>query len=336
MRLTVLASSTGTTTVDAVDTVSNWWEDEQVRSWVIERPVKIVVILLIAVVSQWVLRRVINKLASKAAQTPSDTAIPRLPLTVKPTKAQREEESHQQAAMNRSQENRRKSRIKTLAGVSKSAVGIVIWSLAALLILDQLGVNIAPLIASAGVVGVALGFGAQSLVKDFLSGVFMLLEDQYGIGDTINVGEDIIGDVEDITLRVTKVRDIDGTLWTVRNGEILRIGNFSDHYAICRLQIPVGLSNNAKEAWHVIEAAVAEAVKDPAIKNEVIDDPVLNGISAWEPDYISYRISIKTMPGQQWHVQRHAQAHILDAMQAAGISTPYPYGVGIMRKADES
>ncbi|MGV0353091.1 mechanosensitive ion channel family protein [Corynebacterium confusum] len=331
MNLTVLASSTSTT---AVNTVSNWWEDEQIRSWVVERPVKIAIILLIAVIAQWALRRIINQLAAKASKTPSGATIPRLPRGPKTTKAEREEESRQQAAMNRSQENRRKSRIKTLAGVSKSAVGIIIWSLAALLILDQLGVNIAPLIASAGVVGVALGFGAQSLVKDFLSGIFMLLEDQYGIGDTIDVGEEIIGDVEDITLRVTKLRDIDGTLWTVRNGEILRIGNFSDHYAICRLQIPVGLSNNAKEAWRVIEDAVNQAVKDPEIVNEVIDQPVINGISDWEPDYISYRISIKTMPGQQWHVQRHAQAHILDAMQEAGISTPYPYGMGIMRKAD--
>lgn len=331
MNLTVLASSTSTT---AVNTVSNWWEDEQIRSWVVERPVKIAIILLIAVIAQWALRRIINQLAAKASKTPSGATIPRLPRGPKATKAEREEESRQQAAMNRSQENRRKSRIKTLAGVSKSAVGIIIWSLAALLILDQLGVNIAPLIASAGVVGVALGFGAQSLVKDFLSGIFMLLEDQYGIGDTIDVGEEIIGDVEDITLRVTKLRDIDGTLWTVRNGEILRIGNFSDHYAICRLQIPVGLSNNAKEAWRVIEDAVNQAVKDPEIVNEVIDQPVINGISDWEPDYISYRISIKTMPGQQWHVQRHAQAHILDAMQEAGISTPYPYGMGIMRKAD--
>lgn len=331
MSFTVLASSASTT---AVNTVSNWWEDEEIRSWVVERPVKIVIILLIAVIAQWVLRRIINQLAAKASKTPSGATIPRLPRGPKATKAEREEESRQQAAMNRSQENRRKSRIKTLAGVSKSAVGIIIWSLVALLILDQLGVNIAPLIASAGVVGVALGFGAQSLVKDFLSGIFMLLEDQYGIGDTINVGEEIIGDVEDITLRVTKLRDIDGTLWTVRNGEILRIGNFSDHYAICRLQIPVGLSNNAKEAWRVIEDAANQAVKDPEIVNEVIDEPVINGISDWEPDYISYRISIKTMPGQQWHVQRHAQAHILDAMQEAGISTPYPYGMGIMRKAD--
>lgn len=331
MSFTVLASPASTT---AVNTVSNWWGDEQIRSWVVERPVKIVIILLIAVIAQWVLRRIINQLAAKASKTPSGATIPRLPRGPKATKAEREEESRQQAAMNRSQENRRKSRIKTLAGVSKSAVGIIIWSLAALLILDQLGVNIAPLIASAGVVGVALGFGAQSLVKDFLSGIFMLLEDQYGIGDTINVGEEIIGDVEDITLRVTKLRDIDGTLWTVRNGEILRIGNFSDHYAICRLQIPVGLSNNAKEAWRVIEDAANQAVKDPEIVNEVIDEPVINGISDWEPDYISYRISIKTMPGQQWHVQRHAQAHILDAMQEAGISTPYPYGMGIMRKAD--
>mgnify|MGYP002651783288 CR=1 FL=1 len=109
----------------------------------------------------------------------------------------------------------------------------MIWVWAALAVLSEIGVNVAPLIASAGVLGVAIGFGAQSLVKDFLSGIFMLLENQYGVGDTISVNG-VEGTVEEMTLRVTTLRDIDGTLWYVRNGEIIRVGNMSQDHAVAR------------------------------------------------------------------------------------------------------
>lgn len=218
----------------------------------------------------------------------------------------------------RSQEARRVQRIRTLANVGRSAAAIVIWVWAALAILDQLGVNVAPLIASAGVLGVALGFGAQSLVKDFLTGIFMLIENQYGVGDTIQVG-DIVGDVEEMTLRITTIRDIDGTLWYVQNGDISRLGNHSDRFSIARLQIPVSLLVDPADAAPVIEQAAIDASFDPEVRDLILEDPELLGASEFNPTHMSFRVSVKTLPGQQWTVARHINQRILTALQQAGI-----------------
>src|SRR5699024_1758874 len=206
-----------------------------------------------------------------------------------------------------SRENRRVSRIKTLANVARSASAIVVWAWAVLAILDQVGVNIAPLIASAGVLGVARGFGAQSLVTDFLSGIFMLLEDQYGIGDTIDLGEGVFGDVEEITLRITTVRDMDGALWYIRNGEILQVANHSDEFSVARIQVPVGLSNDTEKAFEVIENSVRAAAKTPEVSGLILDEPVVNGVTDLQPDYPSSRPALHTLPCSQWHGQRICQ-----------------------------
>ncbi|MGV0341918.1 mechanosensitive ion channel family protein [Corynebacterium mastitidis] len=319
------------TAQQAVETVSNWWDSELAQKWLIEAPISIGVTLLVAVLAHWLLRRLIDKFAQHNLN--SNVPLKRIG---RKGRGPQEEVSARMAAINEVQEKRRQSRIKTLAQVGKSAVAIVVWVFAILSILDNpLGVNIAPLIASAGVIGVALGFGAQSLVKDFLSGIFMLLEDQYGVGDTIDVGEGIIGDVEDISLRLTTIRDIDGTLWYVRNGEILRVGNFSDEYAIARIQVPVGLSNDSTKAWEVIQKATEEACADPTTRAWVLDEPEMKGVSDFEVDHLSYRISIKTMPGMQWDVQRLVQGRILDAMREHNITVPYPHGIGITRPASK-
>ncbi|WPF65650.1 MULTISPECIES: mechanosensitive ion channel family protein [unclassified Corynebacterium] len=319
------------TAQQTVETVSNWWDSELARTWLIDNPISIGITLLVAVVAHWVLRRLIDKFA----QHNMNNSAPLNRLGRKTRAEQPEEVPARVAAMNKVQEKRRQSRVKTLAQVGKSAVAIVVWVFAVLSILDTLGVNIAPLIASAGVIGVAIGFGAQSLVKDFLSGIFMLLEDQYGVGDTIDVGEGIIGDVEDISLRLTTIRDIDGTLWYVRNGEILRVGNFSDEYAIARIQVPVGLSNDSTKAWEVIQRATEEACADPTTRDWVLDEPEMKGVSDFEVDHLSYRISIKTMPGMQWDVQRLVQGRILDAMRENNITVPYPHGIGITRPGSD-
>ena len=306
-------------------TVSSWWDSPAVQTWLVERPVEIVLTLVVAIVAHWLLRRVIDKLARRnlAARLPNlASAFGR--------RSQHEEEvTAQMAAIRRSQESRRKARIRTLADVGKSAAGILVWTWAGLAILSSVGVNIAPIIASAGVAGVALGFGAQSLVKDFLSGIFLLLEDQYGVGDTIDVGDEISGTVEEVTLRVTTLRDIDGTLWYVRNGEILRVGNFSDEYSIARIQVPVGLSNDAEQAAEVILASAQRAVQDGDIADVILDEPEFNGVTDFAPDHLSMRLSVKTLPGQQWTVQRRLLGRALADMQAAGITTPYPHGIGV-------
>lgn len=249
----------------AVADVTNWWADPATKEWLIERPIKIGVIIIVALILHWVSRRIINKLAKSSIEKKGTRSNPinKIGLPGALSKKQKDKQEKQLRSIDKSRENRRISRIKTLATVATSAAAIVVWGWAALAILDQVGVNIAPLIASAGVLGVALGFGAQSLVKDFLSGVFMLLEDQYGIGDTIDLGDGVFGDVEEITLRITTVRDMDGALWYIRNGEILKVANHSDEFSVARIQVPVGLSNDTEKAFEVIEDSVQKIAKSP-------------------------------------------------------------------------
>lgn len=152
----------------------------------------------------------------------------------------------------------------------------------------------------------------------------MLLEDQYGIGDTIDLGNGVFGDVESISLRITTVRDIDGALWYVRNGEILQVANHSDHYSVARVQVPVALSNDPDKAFEVISKAVQDAALDDAVRDDLLDQPDVNGISSLEVDHMSFRVTVKTLPGKQWGVQRKLQAKILNAMHAHNIDTPYP------------
>ena len=325
---TVLASASPS---QAVADVTNWWADPATKEWLIERPIKIGVIIIVALILHWVSRRVINKLAKSSIEKKGTRSNPinKIGLPGALSKKQKDKQEKQLRSIDKSRENRRISRIKTLATVATSAAAIVVWGWAALAILDQVGVNIAPLIASAGVLGVALGFGAQSLVKDFLSGVFMLLEDQYGIGDTIDLGDGVFGDVEEITLRITTVRDMDGALWYIRNGEILKVANHSDEFSVARIQVPVGLSNDTEKAFEVIESSGQQASKTPEGAELLLDEPVVNGVSDFQPDYLSFRVTVKTLPGSQWQVQRILQGRVLNSMNDAGVTTPYPYGIGI-------
>ena len=154
---------------------------------------------------------------------------------------------------------RRVQRAETMGSLLKSVASIVIFTVFGITAVAQLGYPIGPLIASAGVVGVALGFGAQSLVKDFLSGIFMIFEDQYGVGDSVDVGE-AGGTVEAVGLRVTRLRDVEGTVWYVRNGEIIRVGNQSQNWARTVLDIPVALNQDLRRVQDVLRDVAARPV----------------------------------------------------------------------------
>ncbi|WP_080794443.1 mechanosensitive ion channel family protein [Corynebacterium pacaense] len=326
----IIAVTSTPSTTDLTADVSSWWDNPATRDWLIDKPVSIAVTILVALIGHWLLRKLINRAVARGVKSPM--APPKL---IKPPFSRAQdtppEIPEEARIMRRSREKRRQSRIRTLGAVGRSAAAIFVWTWAVLAVLTTLGVNVAPLIASAGVAGVALGFGAQSLVKDFLSGIFMLVEDQYGVGDTIDVGEGIIGEVEDISLRVTTLRDIDGTLWYIRNGEILRVGNLSGDFSIVRVQIPVGLSNDTEKAWSVIETSLREAVRQPEVRDYVLGDPEVKGITDFQPDYLSFRVVIKTLPGYQAKIQRHVYARIMADMQREGVTTPYPNGIGGLR-----
>lgn len=298
-----------------------WLASDPVQQWLVEKPFEIILTLIGALLLHLILLFLIKKIArlnikrSLRVQTALSARLR--------SRGRRGPASRSQAteAMVASQEERRQSRIHTLASVAKSAAGIFVWTWATIAILTTIGVNVTPLLASAGVAGVALGFGAQSLVKDFLSGIFMLIEDQYGVGDTIDVGE-VTGTVEDVSLRLTTLRDTNGTLWFIRNGEILRVGNFSLEYAVALINSPVNLKADTQEATDAVKRAVNAAIERPEIAEVIIKEPAFDGVNAIKVDHMLIRTRIEVLPGQQWFVEREIGTAILQEFRKSGIPAP--------------
>lgn len=213
------------------------------------------------------------------------------------------------------------ARAETITAVLRSVTTGIIAIIAGLEILSILGWNLGPLLAGAGVAGVALGFGAQSLVRDFLSGIFLVIEDHYGVGDVVDLGE-ATGTVEKITLRVTRLRDQNGTVWHVPNGEIRRVGNKSQQWARAVIDVAVAPNADLERAALVIGQA-AEAVWDLAEATpDVLGEPEVLGIEYLGPDAATIRVQGKTRPGAQWRVSRLLRVHIADALAQAGIELP--------------
>lgn len=320
---------------DALDTVgktsskwthgiTDWFQSDAAKTWLIFKPLQIIAIIIAVLIVRGVLNRLIDKGVDKHAQSSNAKAEALARANLK----EGESLPARVIAATKAQQQRRQARMKTLAGVAKSAVAVVVWAFGILNILKAIGMDVGPLVASAGVIGVALGFGAQSLVKDFLAGICMLLEDQFGVGDEVNLATGITGTVEELSLRLTTVRDVDGVLWYVRNGEILRVGNSTDQFSVARLEIPVAHSADYDEAATVIREAAAAACHDEAIASFVINEPIFKGISDFGIDHIVYRVVINTIPGKHWDVNRYVKARIIAAMRTNGIPVPYPYGIG--------
>jgi small conductance mechanosensitive channel len=213
---------------------------------------------------------------------------------------------------------RRQQRATTMGGLLKSISTGVIASIVIFMMVAQLGYNIAPLIASAGIVGVALGFGAQSLVKDFLSGVCIILEDQYGVGDIVKVGA-AAGTIEAVGLRVTRLRDVDGTVWYVRNGEILAVGNMSQEWASAVVDIPLALSEDVGRVRELLQQVAHAVWEDPVLRAEILEEPAVWGVERLERDGVVMRLVVKTAPQQQWSVARALRERIKEQFDAEGI-----------------
>ncbi|RZQ59725.1 mechanosensitive ion channel family protein [Amycolatopsis suaedae] len=286
----------------------NEWLAES-ASWLIEKPAKILLIVVIAVVVRLLVRKLIDRLT----RLPGDSA--KLPALLGPLR-ERAPEILGPLVM-----ERRRQRAKTIGSVLKSVTTLVVYGLAFALVLDQLGVNLTPIIASAGIVGVALGFGAQNLVRDFLSGMFMMLEDQYGVGDVVDVGE-AVGTVEAVGLRITTLRDINGTVWYVRNGEVLRVGNSSQGYAVAVVDVPLSYNSDVDRATTLLSEVATEAMGVDSIAADVLEDPEVLGVEAVTPEGIQLRLTIKVRPGRQWAVQRALRARIMSALEDAGFEPP--------------
>jgi small conductance mechanosensitive channel len=216
---------------------------------------------------------------------------------------------------------RRVQRAQTVGAVLRSIATIVIWSIAVLTVLDVLGFNLAPLLAGAGIVGIALAFGAQSLVRDFLSGIFMLLEDQYGVGDVIDAGV-ATGTVEGVSLRTTRLRDADGVVWHIPNGTIARVGNKSQQWARALVDIEVAYEADTAAATAVIQQVVDAFWHDADFAPVVLAEPSVLGVESLASNRVVLRVVVRTQPQEQWRVARELRLRIKAALDAAGIAAP--------------
>jgi small conductance mechanosensitive channel len=216
---------------------------------------------------------------------------------------------------------RRRQRAATIGSLLRSTATFVIYGTAFVMVLGEFGVNLAPIIASAGVIGVAVGFGAQNLIKDFLSGLFMMLEDQYGVGDVVDFGE-ASGTVESIGLRVSTLRDIEGTLWYVRNGAISRVGNFSQHYSIALVDVPLGHGADLARATEVAEGAARAALAEPPLAADLLGDVAVLGVQSVTAEGLTLRVTVTTRAGRQVPARRAMFQAISAAFTEADIPPP--------------
>ena len=228
---------------------------------------------------------------------------------------------------------RRVQRAQTMGSVLRSVSTGVIAVVVMLMVLAEIGLNIGPLLASAGILGVALGFGSQTLVKDFLSGIFMIAEDQYGVGDVVDLGE-ATGSVEAVGLRVTRLRDVNGTVWYVRNGEILRVGNQSQGWARAVLDIGVAYGEDVTRVQDLLREVGAGLHDDPEWGLLVMEPPEVWGVEALSADSVVVRLVVKTVPLEQWSVARELRRRIKAAFDANGVEIPFPQRTVWMRHGE--
>ncbi|MDG4829108.1 mechanosensitive ion channel family protein [Solwaraspora sp. WMMD1047] len=287
-------------------TGSTWFAESSF--YILIKPLRILLILVLAVVLRYLLHRAINRLVRSTSEGSP-------PAILKPLRERVPTAAPDGAGYF---PERRRQRAAAIGSVLRSLVTAVVFSVAVLLVLDELSFNLAPLLASAGIAGLALGFGAQTLVKDLLSGLFMLLEDQYGVGDTVDLGE-ATGVVEAVGLRITTVRDARGVLWYIRNGEIIRVGNKSQGWAVVIVDMPVGFAST-EEAIAVLRTAAASVAVDPELSPAIVDPPEVLGIEQMTVEGAVIRTIVKTTAEGQFQVGRGLRRRLAEALESSGIT----------------
>ncbi len=303
---------------------------ETSRDWLIDRPIEIAIYVALALVVRLILHKAIDRMTDpevrrrKRAQSRIPSLLNSLRRRVPEPRHPKAPETTREVALR----ERRSQRAHTIGSVLKSTVSFVVLMWVIFQSLAIMGINVAPFIASAGIVGVAIGFGAQNLVRDFLSGLFMLFEDQYGVGDVVDLG-DAVGTVETVGLRVTTVRDKFGTLWYCRNGEILRVGNYSQDYAVALLELPIAHGANVDLACKVALDSALTAVAAEPLSTNVLAAPEMLGVDSVNANSVTLRLTVMVRPNTQWGVERELRRHILNAFEENGIKAPFPYGHGI-------
>ncbi|MCW2833361.1 MAG: ykuT, partial [Nocardioides sp.] len=286
-----------------------------VADWFVGNPLAILGLLLLGLTIRWVLHRLIDRVVKRAEVGMLPDRLSRAVTGGKVGTALNLNET--------AGSDRRVQRAQTMGTLLKSIVTGVVLAIVVTMMLSEIGVDIAPVIASAGILGVALGFGAQSLVSDFLSGIFMIFEDQYGVGDEVDLGE-AIGTVEAVSLRVTRLRDVNGTVWYVRNGEILRVGNMSQNWARTVLDISVAYGEDIARVQRVLADVAHDLWEDEDFEGRVIEEPSVWGVQDLTPDAVVLRVALKTAPLEQWKVARELRRRLKTAFEENGIEIPFP------------
>jgi small-conductance mechanosensitive channel len=291
-------------------TGSEAWADAADRFLV--PPLHILLIVIVAAIVNRLARRSIRRLTSRIVDSGTNGTLGAI-------------RNHTPGALlsTGSMSVRAAARAQTLGLVLRSIATTVIWTIAIIMILGELGVALGPLIAGAGIAGVAIGFGAQSLVKDFLSGIFMLIEDQYGVGDLIDAGV-ATGTVEDITLRTTQIRDTSGTIWYIPNGTILRVGNMSQDWARAVLDVEVTNDTDLARALGAVKAVADGLWEDPQWSARILEEPDVLGVERIGPTGITLRTLVKTRPAEQFKVMREMRRRVCDAFRELDINLAGP------------
>lgn len=272
--------------------------------------------ILVILVVAWIIRRIVHRtidhaLARMTRNRPARVyGLPGRVPTVDPV-------------LTTAGERRLQQRAESVGSVLRSVSSLLIYGIAVLLALSLLGLPLASVIASAGLVTAALAFGAQNLVKDFLAGMAMLLEDQYGVGDVIDAGL-ASGTVEEVGLRIIRLRDSNGVIWYLRNGEIVRLGNKTQGWAVATLDVPVPYGEDLGRVDTVLATTLTELAADPNWQAKILEPPSILGIEALTADTVTIRVSISTPPLAHDEVTRELRARLKRAFDAAGIRVALP------------
>jgi small-conductance mechanosensitive channel len=332
-RLAMQGDGGGNSEVQAdevVKGVDGCGDDDQVCQWVLDwtgnetaadvtnffvnNVLRIVFILILGVISLWLLKRLVDRGMKRVAQSAISIKEQQAAIAGSPERRQADIEQ-----ANARVEQRTETLGKVLYALSRFGVVVIVF----ILVLGELGINLAPLVAGAGVVGVAIGFGAQKVVGDFLAGLFMISEDQFGVGDVVDLGE-ANGTVERLTLRTTVLRDIYGTVWHVPNGFIERVGNKSQHWSKALLDVGVAYGTDTDQASEVLLETARDMAHDPQWQDSFLDDPEVLGVETLAADAVTIRISVRTRPARQFDVQRELNRRFKKALDESGIEIPFP------------
>jgi small conductance mechanosensitive channel len=269
-------------------------------------PLEILITIVVAVLLTIVFRRIIRRVVNR---------------TIARSEARHLMEQEDVVANPAARATRMAQRAQAIGTLLTSIVSLLIWINALLVILELIGINITPLLASAGVVGVALAFGAQTLVKDYLAGIFLIIEDQYGVGDVVQF-DAVTGVIEEVALRTTRVRDFTGVVWYLRNGEIMNVANRSQGWSLAIVELPVATSTDFTVVRRVVDEVGQVLVRDPEFGPKVIAAPTFMGIEVVAGDALLVRVTERVVPEHQLLIQRALREHLIAALQAAGVVIP--------------